>query len=65
MSKPRYFKFEHVTIYVRLDSKDSNPYITLNGNTQFMEDQMGNVFVDVMESEAIQITKKEAPGRLK
>lgn len=63
--KPRYFKFENVTIFLRVDNKDSNPYVTLNSNLQFMEDQMGNIVTDTRETEAIQITKKEAPEELK
>jgi len=62
--KPRYFK-TMVLIYIRLDMAESDPYRTLNGALQFMEDQMGNIYAATRDIECVQIARKEAPKELK
>lgn len=57
--KARYFKTT-VPMYIRLDSEASDPYGTLNGALQFMEDQTGIIFADTQNIECEQITKTEA-----
>ena len=63
-NKPRYF-YAMVPIWIRLDSAASNPYVTLNGALQFMEDGMGNIYASTTEVELSQLHKSIVPREIK
>lgn len=65
MSKSRYFKFENVTIYLRLDDERSSPHVTLAGALIAAEGQIGSIVFDTEDMECDQIMRKDAPGELK